>query len=1026
MATSASSFSWSQWGRLAVAAAALTLALTLASVGRSAAMLEEELPERFRPLSGLEVALGLSGLGQVRRETVDGSPCELPLRIGGDRWAVDCVEWWDGQEWCVSIGDGMWHACKPRAPPPGRGRSLLGSGGGTGATVGSLLASVSAPPPAPASPEPPSAVPAFVPPEPKAPVLSGPVTISEFMASNKATYRDKSDGSYPDWIEIHNASPAEVDLEGWQLTDDPGAPGKWTFPTGVSVPSRGYVLVLASGKGGPGRGGKALHANFKLESGGGYLGLRDPRGVVASEWVYPPQHEDVSYGTSGGNLRNLIARAKDQGESSGKDEDSYGYLQNPTPRMRNSYLRLMGPGLFEVTRDPEVRPSPGEDYQINATIYRGAGGGDLPAVTLYYKPGFLADTMVEMVPTGDVTELGGIVYSAKIPGASLQAGSMIRWYVTARAGQKISLSRSPEVKGIGDPQYYGTVVSSRNEGRTNLPVMHLFSANAGAATSQKGGVASVFYDNRFYDNVKTRRRGQTTISWEKPKLKLDFKGKVFKFADGERKVEEFNLQSHYVEIGSQTYMREDLGSQVLLEAGVPTPIVFPLDLWMNGKFYGLYSFVEQIDDTFLKRNKLPTSGPLYKAWHQWKSNLRWDVETDDMQWAYRKGNLKDVKIHEDRLGSYDDLKNFTLGLVGKGRTRDSWSRTNYLYQHVSIPEVINELAAQNLIINQDRLTKNFYVYYDPSTAEWMKLPWDLEAAFGLSPKLGGQPSELYCVLACEQFNSPLYGDSEHPQDIRDFFDGGRWNRKLQFIYRPPTPSYWGGHHHSNEEPEWTCEDPGQDGTQCFGDKSPRYADGTFNYLYDAVLDVKSTREMYLRRLRTLMDHFMNGRLEQMITEHYKQIRPSAKLDNSIWKRGDIDEGYEQLLTEQLPLRREQLYDTYGPSGSGLIPGPQKENPRAGIEVEPRYGVIEISNKEQEAIDVSGWEVQGGVRYSLKPGTVIPSDSKLVLCGDVLKCKKMGKYADAHLLVVGPFKGSLPDQAGGIRLLDAKGRLVDEL
>jgi len=316
------------------------------------------------------------------------------------------------------------------------------------------------------------------------------------------------------------------------------------------------------------------------------------------------------------------------------------------------------------------------------------------------------------------------------------------------------------------------------------------------------------------------------------------------------------------------------------------------------------------------------------------------------------------------------------------------------------------------------------VYYDPQLEEWMRLPWDLEATFGLSPKLGGEASRLYCVLTCEQFNSPLYGDSEHPQDIRDFYDGGRWNRRLQWLYIPPPPYY--GAHVAAKEPQWVCENPGKDGTACFKDKSPRYADGTFNYLSDAILDVEETREMYLRRLRTLMDHFMNGRLEQIITDQYKEIRTSAKIDNSIWKRGDIDEGYEQLLTEQLPLRREQLYETYGPSGSRLIPGKQKENVRAEIKLVPRYGVIEIHNKEAEAIDVSGWKMDGTARFKFKPGTVIPSKSRLVLCQDVLKCKKNETYFQAHLLVQGPFKGSLPDQGGALSLEDTEGRVVHKI
>lgn len=69
---------------------------------------------------------------------------------------------------------------------------------------------------------------------------------------------------------------------------------------------------------------------------------------------------------------------------------------------------------------------------------------------------------------------------------------------------------------------------------------------------------------------------------------------------------------------------------------------------------------------------------------------------------------------------------------------------------------------------QDRLTKNYYVHLDNRTGFWTRLPWDLEASFGAS---AGYPDGLpdltngYCILECERFNSPLYGDVNHPQDV---------------------------------------------------------------------------------------------------------------------------------------------------------------------------------------------------------------------------------------------------------------------
>ena len=56
-------------------------------------------------------------------------------------------------------------------------------------------------------------------------------------------------------------------------------------------------------------------------------------------------------------------------------------------------------------------------------------------------------------------------------------------------------------------------------------------------------------------------------------------------------------------------------------------------------------------------------------------------------------------------------------------------------------QVVNHMAAQTLILNQDRCTKNFYIYLDPTSQQWSFLPWDLKS---------GGPS----VLKLLQHSSP--------------------------------------------------------------------------------------------------------------------------------------------------------------------------------------------------------------------------------------------------------------------------------
>jgi hypothetical protein len=122
------------------------------------------------------------------------------------------------------------------------------------------------------------------------------VIITEFMADNTQSLADE-DGGFNDWIELHNPGAESVSMDGWALTDNAASLQKWTFPDGVTIPSRGYLLVWASEKNRrvP---GQPLHTNFKLSAGGEYLALVKPDLAAATEFspAYPSQIPDRSFG----------------------------------------------------------------------------------------------------------------------------------------------------------------------------------------------------------------------------------------------------------------------------------------------------------------------------------------------------------------------------------------------------------------------------------------------------------------------------------------------------------------------------------------------------------------------------------------------------------------------------------------------------------------------------------------------------------------------------------------------------------
>lgn len=126
--------------------------------------------------------------------------------------------------------------------------------------------------------------------------------ITEFLASNESTYPPveqsftDEDKDCSDWIEILNAGEDPVDLAGWFLSDNPANPRKWAFPA-VTIEAGQFLVVFASGK--DRRDPAAnLHTNFKLSSGGEYIGLYTPeeRVIAAFGPVFPPQQANVSYG----------------------------------------------------------------------------------------------------------------------------------------------------------------------------------------------------------------------------------------------------------------------------------------------------------------------------------------------------------------------------------------------------------------------------------------------------------------------------------------------------------------------------------------------------------------------------------------------------------------------------------------------------------------------------------------------------------------------------------------------------------
>jgi hypothetical protein len=217
-------------------------------------------------------------------------------------------------------------------------------------------------------------------------------------------------------------------------------------------------------------------------------------------------------------------------------------------------------------------------------------------------------------------------------------------------------------------------------------------------------------------------------------------------------------------------------------------------------------------------------------------------------------------------------------------------------------------------------------------------------------------------------------------------------------------------------------------------------------LFDAVYATPVTREMFLRRLRTLMDELLQApgtpaaqlRYEAKIDRLYPLHQADAALDLARWGAGygtlqSMATALTALRNNYLAPRRNHLYLTHSAAaratnanavgvppaqtGTELINfGAVEFNPASG---DQRHEYLELVNTNSTAIDISGWRVEGAVQFNFVPGTVIPSGRRLYLSPDVFAFKQRttNPRGGQGLLVVGNYQGQLSARGETLRLLN---------
>ncbi|MDF1572665.1 MAG: CotH kinase family protein [Bacteroidales bacterium] len=497
------------------------------------------------------------------------------------------------------------------------------------------------------------------------------LVINELLARNSDLLYDNH-GDDNDWFEIYNYGDDPVLLNKIWFTDDPSVPLQWKIDTTAPVylyPGE-YFLVWADDE--PAEGYN--HTNFKISGDGEFLGIFTTELQVIDQVVFQEQTPNVSYGRSQDAGMNWVFF--DTPTPGRENSGSGGGMVLPAPASSKQggifdapfSVQLSSPVAGAMIRytldanDPtEQSPLYENPIEINTTTILKASlfrEGDLASIPLtcsyFITSKNYENPLVSIVaPPDDLFGERGLI---KLNSSSLEIAAHFE-YIDDRQTKYAS--------GTG---------------------IQLHSVGSGKPASMR------FYARSRYGN-----------DWFGYPFFADHAPYYFKRLilrnSGNDNVNKHPLNTHFRDLLIHEIARKSF-TDPMTAAGKP------VNVFLNGSYYGIFNLRERIDQFYIETHKGVTDNydllerafgfpanenPVFGSFDNWDAL---------MSFADTTGNLAEQEDFE-YLASQVDLENFT----------------NYW---------MSEVFAGNY----DWLSNNVK-YWKPAEGKWQWIFWDLDHGLGL-------------------------------------------------------------------------------------------------------------------------------------------------------------------------------------------------------------------------------------------------------------------------------------------------------
>lgn len=540
------------------------------------------------------------------------------------------------------------------------------------------------------------------------PILAGALLLSvgagrANVVLNEVMYHPPDDRDELQFIELHNAGTQPVNLAGWKLAKGVKAdlPATVLRPGGLAVVCRNPAAFGAHyGASVPVLGG----FSGRLKHGGELVQLVRPDGTIADEvhfddrapWPLAPDGDGASL-----ERRTPLAPGNDPANWGSSIVPRTEVAAGSPGQTNSNYSARPLPWIGEVQYAPAL---PNQAFLVTASVQAPAG---ITEVVLLWASLTDSSSVQEQVirlerTVGDATQG---TYHGLIP--PQPAGRLLRFRVRATAGdgaQRIlpdpndlrptfsafvlantNQALIPEARllSLGSRERSGTSFRSRNSAQSE-PVRGI---SAFVVLPTNGAPIQTFDHIRLtprQDGWKVR------LLKDQPHLGMTTLNLIH-------------------DVRSRWLLSEPLGHELFRRAGVPAPLTGHLRTWMDGRLLGYCLYVEQPNQSFLRRIERDPDGNLYK--------LLW----------YEHGLEAQHEKKNHTSSGHADLVEVVEGL-GAHRGDAQWA---FIEKQFDVEECAGYFAVGQCLQNWDGCFNNYFAYHGPGPeGRWEIFPWDLDKTWG--------------------------------------------------------------------------------------------------------------------------------------------------------------------------------------------------------------------------------------------------------------------------------------------------------